>query len=57
MQKCKGCGKDIKFIAISGNTSVTCDAEELTVYTMNGRKVIGYKKHVCEGVNDGHKKD
>lgn len=56
MQICKNCGKEIKFIATSGNNAVACDAEEVTLYTMNGRKVTGFLLHKCKGEHDGEKK-
>ena len=49
MQNCKNCGKKIKFIPVSKGMTITCDAEEITVYTMNGRKVEGFKIHNCGG--------
>lgn len=53
MQKCKSCGEEIKYIAISNNESITCDAEEITIYTMTGRKVTGHRIHKCKGKKDG----
>lgn len=57
MQKCKRCGKEIKYIAISINSSVVCEAEEKTFYTITGRKVTGYETHICiiEENKDGRK--
>lgn len=54
---CKTCGKEVKFIAISLNQSVTCDVKERTFYTITGRKVVGYEVHECkkETVEDGKK--
>lgn len=49
MQKCKSCGEEIKYIPTAKGVTVTCDAEEITVYTMNGRKVEGYRIHNCKG--------
>lgn len=48
MQKCKRCGKEIKYIAININSSVICDTEEKTFYTITGRKVMGYEFHTCQ---------
>lgn len=49
MQKCKSCGEKIKYIPTAKGITVTCDAEEITVYTMNGRKILGHKVHKCKG--------
>lgn len=55
MQKCKSCGEEIKYIATSNNESITCDAEEITIYTMTGRKVTGYKVHQCKKEKENEK--
>lgn len=52
MQRCQSCGKEVKYIAIKSNESVCCDAEEIEIYTLVGRKVKGWKKHIC-GEKDG----
>lgn len=59
MQKCVTCGNEIRYIATTNMQSVMCDAEEITVYTITGRKVSGYKKHDClcqEGKKDGEQR-
>lgn len=52
MQKCKTCGKDIKYIATVKGENVICDAIEIIIYTDFGRKVKGYKVHECEQTKD-----
>ena len=49
MQKCKSCGKEIKYIPIAKGITVTCDSEESVVYTDLGRKIFGHKVHECKG--------
>lgn len=48
MQKCEYCGKDVKYVAIKMNQSVVVDAEEKTFYTITGREVKGFEKHICK---------
>lgn len=56
MQKCKTCGKQVKYIATTKNTSVICDTDEMVFYTITGRKVEGYKIHKCDGVYQNERK-
>lgn len=47
MQKCSVCGKAIRYIFSKGNV-IICNAEEKTVYTESGRKVVGCEVHDCK---------
>lgn len=47
MQRCKGCGKEVKYIAIK-DSYVLCDTEEIEICTENGYMKKGYKIHKCE---------
>lgn len=55
MQVCKNCGAEIKYIATTHNKSIACDSEEITIYTMTGRKVSGYKLHQCKKEKENEK--
>lgn len=48
MQRCRNCGKEIRFIATGVNTCVAVDAEKLNFVTENGRITSGYLVHICE---------
>ena len=48
MQKCKNCGKEIKWVATTKETSVMCEKEQTEVYTLSGHKAIGYPIHKCK---------
>ena len=48
MQVCKNCGAYIRYIARTNNTSVTVNADEVTIYTLNGREVRGFTPHACK---------
>lgn len=52
MQVCKGCGKEVKYIA-SKDTYTLCDAEEIKIMTESGFLKKGYKIHDCKGRDDG----
>ena len=46
---CPECGKEVKPIAVSGDTCVLCETEEIEVVTMSGRVFRGYMRHECDG--------
>ena len=48
MQKCKECGKEIRFVAIAPGKCVVCEPELVPFVTENGRKTYGYLIHKCE---------
>lgn len=48
MQLCQTCQKEIKYIAITKDQVVCCDAEEQTAYTYTGREIKVYVLHKCK---------
>jgi len=55
MQKCKSCGKEIRWIATGRGESVMCEVKEITVFTANGRKLTAYEPHNCKDKeNENH---
>lgn len=54
MQKCKGCGTEVKYIA-TGNSFILCDAREIKIVTESGYVRKGYRIHECGG-EDGSKR-
>ena len=59
MQKCRICGRNIKYIATSSSESVTCDAEKLRFVTEFGRITYGYLLHDCfkQGIENASSSD
>lgn len=54
MIKCNKCGRSIIYIPVSRDKSIKADVEEIEIYTITGRKVIGYKKHECKEEKNGN---
>lgn len=58
MQKCEGCGKEIRYIASSRNVTYVCEYQETEIITFFGRMVKGHKLHECtKEIENGHKTD
>lgn len=51
MQVCKGCGREVKYIAVK-DSYILCDAEEKDFVTENGYQKKGYEVHICKGDKD-----
>lgn len=56
MQKCKTCGKEIRYIA-SKDFVVICDYEATIVYSEYGRRIEGYRLHKCVEAEDERTSD
>ena len=48
MQVCKKCGKPVVYIARISNEVITCEENQIVIYTKFGREVKGYQRHKCE---------